>query len=407
MIKRFSLYGFLKNQRYFEPFLILVFLEKGLTFFEIGLLIGFREVCINLLEVPSGAAADLYGRRRSMIFSFGAYILSFATFALSQTVFGLIAAMFLFALGDVFRTGTHKAMIFDWLKHENRIEEKTRVYGYTRSWSKMGSALSVLIAAGLVFYSGKYSHIFWFSIPPYLLAILNFWGYPRYLDGDLTAKLSLRQVLNHFREGFKLTWNNLNLRRLVIESMNYEGLYKAIKDYLQPVIHQTALALPIFLAGRDSQRAAVLIGAVYFLLHFLSGLASRHSHFLAQRFRTEVNASGFLWLLYSGFFLILTIAFWFNWHALMITCFVGLAMAQNFWRPLLVSRFDDYAPPEMGATILSIESQSKSVATMVFAPILGFLVDQLGFWPLGVLGMSVSILVLILFYQKAESDGLK
>ena len=41
MIFRFSLYGLLKNQRYFEPFLILVFLEKGLTFFQIGLLVAF------------------------------------------------------------------------------------------------------------------------------------------------------------------------------------------------------------------------------------------------------------------------------------------------------------------------------------------------------------------------------
>ena len=78
MLFRFSLYGFLKNQRYFDPFLILVFREKGLSFFQIGILIGFREVCTNLFEIPSGALADLYGRRRAMIFSFCAYIVSFA-----------------------------------------------------------------------------------------------------------------------------------------------------------------------------------------------------------------------------------------------------------------------------------------------------------------------------------------
>ena len=44
MLFRFSLYGFLKNQRYYDAFLILAFREKGLTFFQIGLLIGFREV---------------------------------------------------------------------------------------------------------------------------------------------------------------------------------------------------------------------------------------------------------------------------------------------------------------------------------------------------------------------------
>ena len=49
---RFSLYGFLKNQRYFEPFLFLAFLEKGLDFTDIGLLIAVRELTTNLLEIP-------------------------------------------------------------------------------------------------------------------------------------------------------------------------------------------------------------------------------------------------------------------------------------------------------------------------------------------------------------------
>ena len=141
MLFRFSLYGFLKNQRYFEPFLILVFLEKGLSFFEIGLLIAFREVTVNLLEIPSGAIADVWGRRRSMILSFCAYIASFVIFGLARGVPPLFAAMFLFAIGEAFRTGTHKAMIFTWLSLEGRADERTRVYGYTRSWSKYGSAL--------------------------------------------------------------------------------------------------------------------------------------------------------------------------------------------------------------------------------------------------------------------------
>ena len=36
MLFRFCLYGFLKNQQYYEPFLILVFREKGLSFLQIG-----------------------------------------------------------------------------------------------------------------------------------------------------------------------------------------------------------------------------------------------------------------------------------------------------------------------------------------------------------------------------------
>ncbi len=400
MIKRFSLYGFLKNQRYFEPFLILVFLEKGLTFFLIGLLIGFREVCINLLEIPSGAAADLYGRRRAMIVSFSSYILSFVVFAVADSFGLLMLAMFLFAVGDSFRTGTHKAMIFDWLKKEGRISEKTKVYGFTRSWSKMGSAVSVIIAAGLVFYSGKYEDIFWFSIPPYLAAIVNFSGYPKYLDGIRQTEISIKAVGKHFWYALKLSWQKKAIRRLVFESMGFEGLFKAGKDYLQPLLKQTALALPIFIILNETRRSAILIGIVYFALHFLSGLASRNAHRLADFRQGEVNASKLLWQFYSILFIILIPAFWFNIDVLAVCCFVIASVIQNFWRPVLISRFDDHTPPEMGATILSVESQSKSIATMFLAPLLGLLIDLYGFWPLGLVGTLITLLILFSFYRK-------
>ena len=118
MIFRFSLYGFLKNQRYFEPFLILAFIQMGLSFLEIGLLIAFRELCVTVLEIPSGSIADLYGRRRALLLSFGAYIVGFVTFGFADQFAVLFGAMFFIAVGDAFRTGTHKAMIFTWLRLE-------------------------------------------------------------------------------------------------------------------------------------------------------------------------------------------------------------------------------------------------------------------------------------------------
>ena len=183
MLFRFSLYGFLKNQKYYEPFLILALRERGLSFFAIGLLVGFRQVWVNILEVPSGFIADNFGRRRSMIASFGAYILSFLIFAVSGRLWSLFPGMFFFAVGEAFRTGTHKAMIFDWLTSRGREDERTRVYGFTRSWSQMGSALSVVLAAGAVVVTENYTAIFWLSVIPYAAGIVNFLGYPADLDG--------------------------------------------------------------------------------------------------------------------------------------------------------------------------------------------------------------------------------
>lgn len=401
MLFRFSLYGFLKNQRYYDAFLILAFREKGLTFFQIGLLIGFREVCTNLFEIPSGAVADLYGRRRAMIFSFVAYIASFATFALSETLLLLFGGMFFFGLGDAFRSGTHKAMIFDWLRLQGRSDEKTKIYGYTRSWSQMGSAVSVLIAAGLVFYRGNFTDIFWFSIIPYAFNIVNFLGYPAALDGDRKSEFSLKAVGTLLGTALKQSVQLPSLRRLVFEGMGFEGMFKASKDYLQPILKQTAVALPLLLMLDESKRAALLVGGVYFVLYFLSSFASRNSHKVTEWKGSDEGAARVMWWVNLGLYALLIPALWFDTYPAIITLFVGLAVLQNFWRPGLISRFNAQSTPEMSATVLSIEAQSKSLATIVLAPLLGWLVDVVGgFWPVGVFGALIAAAILRVYRGK-------
>ncbi|MFH1539729.1 MAG: MFS transporter, partial [bacterium] len=225
MLFRFSLYGFLKNQQYYDPFIILAFREKGLSFLAIGTLIAFREITINILEIPSGAVADIYGRRRSMILSFCAYIASFAVFGMAFSLPLLFAAMFLFAVGEAFRTGTHKAMIFTWLRIHGRADERTKVYGYTRSWSKFGSAVSVILAAIFVLVSNNYVYIFYLSIIPYALGIVNFLGYPKELDGEPARDASLAGTIRHLKESLSEAIRRASVRRLMLESMGFEGVF--------------------------------------------------------------------------------------------------------------------------------------------------------------------------------------
>ena len=405
MLFRFSLYGFLKNQRYYDPFLYLVFLEKGLSYFEIGILIGFREVCTNLFEIPSGALADLYGRRRAMIFSFCAYIVSYVIFAESTSLLLLFAAMFFFGLGDAFRSGTHKAMIFDWLRLQGRSDEKTKVYGFTRSWSQMGSAVSSLIAGVLVFYRGNFTDIFWFTIIPYAMNIINFLGYPAHLDGDKQSEFSLKAVSRMLGSALKQSVQFAPLRRLVFEGMGFEGMYKASKDFFQPILKQTALALPLLLAlGDESKRSALVVAGVYFILHFLSSFASRNSHRVSNWRGGDEGAARFMWWIDLALFALLIPALWFNWYPAIILLFVGLAMLQNFWRPGLISRFNAQSTPEMSATILSIEAQSKSLATIVLAPLLGLMIDSVGgsFWPVGVVGACIAVAILLAYRGELE-----
>ncbi len=412
MLRRFSLYGFLKNQQYYEPFLVLAFLEKGLSFFQIGLLISFRQICVNLMEIPSGAIADLYGRRRAMMLSFTAYIVSFAVFGGSNMLWQLFAAMFFFAIGEAFRTGTHKAMIFTYLRMQGRIDEKTRVYGYTRSWAKIGSAVSVVLAALFVIASSNYTSIFYFSIIPYVAGLINFAGYPKELDGRAEGSVSVRGVARHLLESLGISFKRRSLRRLMLESMGFTGFFKASKDYLQPILKSAALALPAGLMLNEIQRSAVLVGGVYFVLHMASAYASRNSHRICEYAGDEEKAARFLWgadfLLYAALLPLLYLRL----YSLAIAGFILLYLMQNFWHPILISRFEEHASETRGATVLSIENQAQSVSIMIMAPLLGLAVDYLRradyggeFWPVGAAGAAIALAAFLTASKKNSKSS--
>ena len=400
MMARFSAYGFLKNQQYYEPFLMLVFWqEKGLTFTVIGLLYGFRELAVNVMEVPSGVVADLCGRRGSMVLSLSAYIVSFLVFGLSGTTWHLFAAMFLFAVGEAFRTGTHKSMILEWLRIQGREGEKTKTYGYTRSWSKLGSAMAAIVGPIIVLATGRFSHTFLFAVPAYVLGVINMLGYPRELEGDPKPAPSVWQMLVHLFQAFRLAFTHLRLLRVLLESMAYEGSYKVVKDYVQPVIKQLAVALPVLAAMSVSRRTALLVPVIYFPLHLLSSVASRKSAWFAARFGGESRAARWLWVVTLLVCVPIAAALWLRVLWLAALGFVALAALQNLWRPILITRVDNESDAKMGATLLSIESQAKSLGAMILAPLLGYLVDVLtvnrdepSLWVVGVAGVAIALI---------------
>jgi len=414
MLFRFSLYGFLKNQRYFEPFLVLALLEKGLWFFEIGLLIAFREATVNLCEIPSGAVADIWGRRRSMILSFSAYIVSFLILGWGEHLAMLFLAMFFFAVGDAFRTGTHKAMIFQWLRLEGRIDERTRVYGFTRSWSKLGSAVSVLLAALFVLLSKNYVSIFYFATIPYVLSIVNFLGYPKELEGTSERPRTPGQAWSLFQDTWTRAWSRRGLRDVLLESMGYEGIFHAVKDYLQPMIQAlvlTSWAAAIASNLSEVQETALLIGPVYFVIYLLAAASSRQAHRVAHAAGGDDRAALALWGGTFGLFVLITVAAWNEVYSLLVGAFGLLHVLQNFWRPILITRIDARGDVTQGATLLSIESQSRRLVTMVTAPLLGFVVDLVAgrgpggpFWPVGLLGLTVSAAFLVRSRRVSDSQ---
>lgn len=401
MLFRFSLYGFLRNQRYFEPFFVLYLLDRGLSYFEIGLLIAFRELIVNLLEIPSGVVADSFGRIRTMILSLCVYAASFVVYGLAHSLSMLFLATFLYAVGESCRTGTHKAMIFDWLRRNGRTEEKSKIYGYTRSWSKIGAAVSLPLAGGIVLWTKHYDATFYASAALCLAGVINLLGYPRYLEGETHAGVSLREILKQLGAALQKAFADRRFRQLMVESMGYEGVFKAVKDYLQPIVKTAALPLAAMLLVTsdlsEPQQVVLLAVPVFVALNLLAALASRMAYRVVASAGGEEAAAEQLWLATIAVFAALFIAGVAGASIPLIVAFVLLYALQNVWRPIQISRFEPYAESRQGAALLSVENQSRNITTMLAAPLVGLAVDAvkargLGgeFWPVGAVGLCVA-----------------
>lgn len=396
---KFCTYGFLKNFKFFEPFLFIYLLQNELSYLQIGLLYSIKEISVNLLEIPSGVVADVFGRRRSMIFAFLTYIFAFILFYFAFSYIGFIIAIFFFAVGDAFRTGNHKAMIFHYLKLNNWQEFKVDYYGHTRSYSQLGSALSAALAAIFVFITGQIKTIFLITIIPYIIDLLLMISYPKKLDGELQSLKEIK-VKDKFREIGKLMLQSLKNKFILKSTVNlslYTGFYKSIREYIQPVIKTFALSIPVFAYLNDEKRIAIFIGIVYTFLYFLTSITSRNSHRIQKLFKhyyIPLNIS-----IISGFIMGIIIGIFFNNELFIIPVilFLTFFIIENARKPIGISYLSSLFDDKVLSTALSFESQAQTLFAAILAPVLGLLVDKFGIGN-GLMIISVGLLLLSPLY---------
>ncbi|PIQ08200.1 MAG: MFS transporter [Ignavibacteriales bacterium CG18_big_fil_WC_8_21_14_2_50_31_20] len=391
---KFCSYGFLKNLRFFEPFLLLFFYSKGISFLQIGILYAIREIAINIFEIPSGIIADALGRRKTLASSFLVYIIAFILFYLYSSFLLFAFAMLFYALGDAIRSGINKAMIVDYLKRTEQIGQKVKYYGHTRSWSQLGSALSSLAGGILYFFNENLNAIFLFSIIPYLVDFVNVLSYPKYLDEyerkHISAKDNIKFITNSFIQAFR----KKELLHSLINSSIYSGYYKAMKDFIQPFLKSLAIAIPIFLYLSNEEKIGIFLGLTYFIIFLTNSILSRYSSKIESLFNSQAAflnisllvgvfiglMSGILMEYYNSFFAVIL--------------FVIVLSIENSRKPSGVANITDNCDDNIHAGILSVQSQLASVFAASIMLLIGFFADL---YSVGA-GIILSSLVILLFY---------
>ncbi len=400
------MYGFLKNLRFFEAFFILFLLEKGVSFTQIGLLYAVREVITNLFELPSGILADTFGRKKALAFSFILYISSFMLFYLFQNFWSFLIAFMFFGLAEAFRSGTHKGMVMDYLKLINRESQAANYYGHTRSWSQKGSALSALIAGIIVLYRGSYESIFLYSIIPYMLNFILILSYPETLNRSLepavkTKRKRLGSAIRMLLEFLKKP----PVLKIIYSSAAHTAYLRAVKDYIQLVMVNLAIILPILVHLDMEQKSGILIGILYFLIFLASSSASKFSSSLAKRSHHNLTRltllAGFLFGLISG------MAYLYEFWIISLLAFAGIYVMENIRKPLLTGAIADQVPKENLTSVISAQSLLRTIITTLLALALGLLADHFG---VGISLLAVSSLILLtglLVRSKTERSHLQ
>jgi len=386
MIVRFCLYSVLKNFRFFEAFFILFLLADrpiggiGLTYTQIGLVVGYQKLLTAILEIPGGVLTDRWGRRRALVSCFGCYCVAFVLYAAcglggwGLTLVLVYVAQTVFGIGEALRTGSHKAIMLDWLELSGGLGQATHVVSLTRFFSKTTSGLSAIAGGGLLYLTGSFVWLFAAASLPAAAGVVLMLSYPRALEGELTRSPHLHGDVSWFGQ-FRNLWATSGILFLLAQSVVFESQVKLAQHYIQPYLKTGLGAHDITVVGGAG---ALLIGLYYMVQDVFGGLASICSVSLGRMFGSPMRALRIIYVVTAVVCAALVLSLFGSWLIAGVVGFVLLGALQNARRPLFIAEFNNVMDKPQRATTLSIESLARNAAYGLLAPVTGLTADNYG-----------------------------
>lgn len=154
-IAAFIAFRVLFNARFYYPVFALMFLDFGLTLSEFSLSNLIWAVTIVTLEVPSGALADVMGRKKLVVLAAFLMILEMGVLLVAQPDSGttLLALFclnrFLSGAGEAMASGADEALAYDSLEEAGLSDRWSEVLEWQTRISSVAFFLAMLIGAAV------------------------------------------------------------------------------------------------------------------------------------------------------------------------------------------------------------------------------------------------------------------
>lgn len=152
-VRRFILFRIFFNSRFYYPIFTILFLDYGLTIEQFSLLNTVWAITIFCAEVPSGALADIIGRKQllvatSVLMVAEMALIGFVPLGNSTLIFSVfLVNRVLSGLAEALASGADEAIAYDSLAAQGNSEDWPRVLSVQMRLRSIAAMLSMTIGA--------------------------------------------------------------------------------------------------------------------------------------------------------------------------------------------------------------------------------------------------------------------
>ena len=148
--RMFYTYSFIKDAVFFAAALTPFYTDFGhLNAQQLLLVQAWFLFCVFLFEVPTGAIADLFGRKWSLVAGAATVTVTLIIYPIRPEFWWFLVAETLFALSETLISGADEAWIVDSLAGAKQ-EEITAVLTRGQTWNQVGMLVGALIGSGIL-----------------------------------------------------------------------------------------------------------------------------------------------------------------------------------------------------------------------------------------------------------------
>ena len=325
---------------------------RGYSTVEIGFLESIFHVASMIFEVPSGALADVFGRKKIMVASSVMAIISSLIMVLSDSFFTIALAMITSAFSYNLASGTREALAYDSLKDAGIENEYDKFASNDMVIYEVTSSVATLLAGVALMLGYKKAYII--DVLVGLLAVIVASSLSE-IKTELYSETSIRKRFKEVADSsIEFIRENRRARLIIVFNALIGTVDILILFFLQAKLPEMGLG-------------TILLGPALFGMGLGAAVGAK-----AIEFFPDVRYRNICIFSFVGVVIAFSSMFTHNVVAMIIGGFIG-AFADDFLEVRTDVVLNNMIPSNQRATLMSINSFTFSVVMIILSPIFGWL----------------------------------